>query len=95
MFLQPGLCTQLRTSILSFGKLFLVRPNPLVEFVSRRTPPEHQCSVFSKLATEPFVGYDGQTRVYYNQPTTPLAHWPFRRQIAGRLEVSPEVILMG
>ena len=37
----------------------------------------------------------GQTRVYYNQPTTPLAHWPFRRQTAKRSEVSPEVNLMG
>ena len=37
----------------------------------------------------------GQTQVYYNEPTTPLAHWPFRRQTAERPEVSPEVILMG
>ena len=37
----------------------------------------------------------GQTRVYYHEPTTPLAHWPFRRQTAERPEVSLEVILMG
>ena len=37
----------------------------------------------------------GQTRVYYNQSTTPLTHWPFRRQTAKRSEVSPEVNLMG
>ena len=37
----------------------------------------------------------GQTWVYYNEPTTPLAHWPFRRQTAERSEVSPKVILMG
>ena len=44
---------------------------------------------------EKTVGHYGQTRVYCNVPTTPLAHWPFRRQTAGRPEVSPEVILMG
>ena len=44
---------------------------------------------------EPFVGYYGQTRVYYNVPTKPLAHWPFRRQTAEQPEVSPEVILDG
>ena len=44
---------------------------------------------------KPIVGCDGETRVYYNQPTTPLAHWPFRRQTAKRPEVSREVILMG
>ena len=43
----------------------------------------------------PPVGCYGQTRVYCNVPTTPLAHWPFRRQTAERPEVSPEVILMG
>ena len=37
----------------------------------------------------------GQTRVYYNQSTTPLNHWPFRRHTAKRSEVSPEVNLMG
>ena len=37
----------------------------------------------------------GQTRVYYNQSTTPLTHWPFRRQTAKRSKVSPEVNLMG
>ena len=36
-----------------------------------------------------------QTRVYFIIPTKPLAHWPFRRQTAERLEVSPEVILNG
>ena len=42
---------------------------------------------------QPYVGLRGQTRVYYNQPTTPLAHWPFRQQTTKRHEVSPEVIL--
>ena len=37
----------------------------------------------------------GQTRVYCNQSTTPLIHWPFRRQTAKQPEVSPEVNLMG
>ena len=37
----------------------------------------------------------GQTRVYCNQSTTPLIHWPFRQQTAKRSEVSPEVNLMG
>ena len=37
----------------------------------------------------------GKTWVYYNQSTTPLTHWPFRRQTAKRSEVSPEVNLMG
>ena len=37
----------------------------------------------------------GQTRVYYNEPKTPIAHWPFRQQTIERFEVSPEVILMG
>ena len=37
----------------------------------------------------------GQTQVYYNEPTTPLAHWPFRQQTAERPEVSLEVILLG
>ena len=37
----------------------------------------------------------GQTRVYFIVPTKPLSHWPFRRQITERPEVSPEVILDG
>ena len=37
----------------------------------------------------------GQTRVYFIVPTKPLAHWPFRQQIAKLPEVSPEVILDG
>ena len=44
---------------------------------------------------EPFVGLSGQTRVFFNVPTKPLAHWPFRRQTTERSEVSPEVILDG
>ena len=39
--------------------------------------------------------FSRQTRVYFIVPTKPLAHWPFRRQTAERLEVSPEVILDG
>ena len=39
--------------------------------------------------------YYGQTRVYCNVPTKPLAHWPFRRQTAEWPEVSPKVILDG
>ena len=37
----------------------------------------------------------GQTWVYYNEPTTPLAHWPFQQQTTEWPEVSPKVILMG
>ena len=45
---------------------------------------------------EPFVGsLSGQTRVYFNVPTIPLAHWPFWKQTVERPEVSPEVILDG
>ena len=42
------------------------------------------------LGTLRLVGCDGQTQVYYNQPTTPLAHLPFQRQTAQRPEVSPK-----
>ena len=56
MFLSPGLRVQFRAPVLSFSKLFQVRPDPLIEFFSSRTPPEHQHSVCSKPATEPFVG---------------------------------------
>ena len=47
------------------------------------------------VTTEPFVGSFGQTRVYFNVPTIPLAHWPFRQQTVEWPEVSPEVILDG
>ena len=64
------------------------------------------CS-FLDLSCRPFPGIislhhvfsgcwlHGQTRVYYNQSTTPLTHWPFRRQTTKRSEVSLEVNLMG
>ena len=38
------------------------------------------------------VGRPGFT---YNVPTTPLTHWPFRKQTTEQPEVSPEVILDG
>ena len=53
------------------------------------------CTPEESIVKGKHVLVTGQTRVYYNVPTTPLAHWPFWQQNAEQLEVSPEVILMG
>ena len=48
-----------------------------------------------KSSFENLLVYYGQTWVYCNVPTKPLAHWPFLRQTTEQPEVSPEVILDG
>ena len=51
--------------------------------------------VFLFLGVAGSVGLYGQTRVSFNVPTKPPAHWPFWRQTTKPSEVSPEVILDG